>query len=93
MSAANIKDEIKKAALDAGFELAGIASVGDFPELARFRVKVVEPDGNSAGRLRAVADNISPEGLKGVGNQRVSLFRTNFKGELKDEIWRLRELR
>ena len=36
MSAANIEDEIKKAALDAGFELAGIAAVRDFPELARF---------------------------------------------------------
>ncbi|PYV56669.1 MAG: tRNA epoxyqueuosine(34) reductase QueG [Acidobacteria bacterium] len=44
MRAANIKDEIKKAALDAGFELAGIASFGDFPELARF------PEWISAGR-------------------------------------------
>jgi epoxyqueuosine reductase len=31
-----LEDEIKKAALDAGFELAGIAAVSDFPELARF---------------------------------------------------------
>jgi len=36
VGAAKIEDEIKKAALAAGFELAGIAAVGDFPELARF---------------------------------------------------------
>jgi epoxyqueuosine reductase len=39
-----IEDSIKKAALDAGFELAGIAAVSDFPELARF------PEWISAGR-------------------------------------------
>jgi epoxyqueuosine reductase len=44
VSTAKIEDEIKKAALDAGFELAGIAAVGDFPELAHF------PEWISAGR-------------------------------------------
>jgi epoxyqueuosine reductase len=39
-----IEDLIKQAALDAGFELAGIAAVRDFPELARF------PEWISAGR-------------------------------------------
>ncbi len=36
MRATKIEEEIKQAALAAGFELAGIAAVGDFPELARF---------------------------------------------------------
>jgi len=35
---------VKQAAFDAGFELAGIAATGDFPELARF------PEWVSAGR-------------------------------------------
>jgi len=40
----NIEASIRKAALDAGFELAGIATVRDFPELARF------PEWIAAGR-------------------------------------------
>ena len=44
MGAAKIEDEIKRAALAAGFELAGIATVRDFPELARF------PEWIAAGR-------------------------------------------
>ena len=44
MRATKIEDEIKKAALAAGFELAGIAAVCDFPELARF------PEWIAAGR-------------------------------------------
>jgi epoxyqueuosine reductase len=40
----NIESLIKSAALAAGFELAGIASVGEFPELARF------PEWIAAGR-------------------------------------------
>jgi epoxyqueuosine reductase len=39
-----LEDSIKRAALAAGFELAGIATVSDFPELARFPVWI------SAGR-------------------------------------------
>jgi epoxyqueuosine reductase len=39
-----LEEAVKKAAQQAGFELAGIASVGDFPELARF------PEWISAGR-------------------------------------------
>src|SRR5215510_12129453 len=31
-----LEDAIKKAALEAGFDLAGIAAVREFPELARF---------------------------------------------------------
>jgi len=39
-----LEDAIKDAARNAGFELAGIAAVGDFPELARF------PEWIAAGR-------------------------------------------
>src|SRR5215470_5341220 len=39
-----IEDAIRRAALEAGFELSGIAAVGNFPELARF------PDWIAAGR-------------------------------------------
>jgi len=39
-----LENLVKQAAFDAGFELAGIAAVGDFPELARF------PEWVSAGR-------------------------------------------
>ncbi|MBO0912433.1 MAG: DUF1730 domain-containing protein, partial [Acidobacteria bacterium] len=42
--ASDTAGSVKKAALDAGFELAGIASVRPFPELARF------PEWISAGR-------------------------------------------
>ena len=41
---ARFEDAIKNAAQEAGFELAGIASVSDFPELARF------PEWIAAGR-------------------------------------------
>lgn len=59
------------------------------PELANFRVKVVEPSASGAGRLLAVADYIAPEGLQGTGKQRMPLFRVNARDELADEIWRL----
>ena len=39
-----ISARIKQAAREAGFELAGVAGVGDFPELDRF------PDWIAAGR-------------------------------------------
>src|SRR5215467_3605510 len=39
-----IEDAIRRAALEAGFELSGIAAVGNFPELARF------PEWIAAGR-------------------------------------------
>ena len=39
-----IEESVKEAALDAGFDLAGIAAVRDFPELARF------PEWISSGR-------------------------------------------
>ena len=49
----------------------------------------MEPGTQVFGKLLGVANHIAPEGLIGAVKQRVSLFRTNFKGELTDEIWRL----
>ena len=42
MSAYNISEQIKRAAMRAGFELSGIAAVGDFPELKRFPEWIAE---------------------------------------------------
>ena len=59
------------------------------PELASFRVKVVEPNANGFGRLLALADHISPEGLRGVTGRRIPLFRVNLTDGLTDEVWSL----
>ena len=42
MSAYNISEQIKQAGVRAGFELSGIAAVGDFPELKRFPEWIAE---------------------------------------------------
>ena len=59
------------------------------PQLAHFRVKVVEPAATGPGLLLAVADHIAPTGLEGRKQQRVALFRVSYESEMKDEIWRL----
>src|SRR5215470_18540525 len=64
-----IEDAIRRAALEAGFELCGIAAVGNFPELARF------PEWIAAGRAgemkylesRDEAGNLRRASLGSVG--------------------------
>jgi len=64
-----IEQTIKQVALDAGFELAGIASLADFPELARF------PDWISAGRAGEMK---YLESRDEAGNLRRASLRTAF---------------
>jgi hypothetical protein len=59
------------------------------PELASFRVKIVEPANGGVSRLLAVADHIAPEGLRGGEKRRIALFRVNVTDELQDRVWRL----
>jgi hypothetical protein len=59
------------------------------PQLAHFRVKVVEPSNIGPGRLLAVADGITPEGFKVGDRRRVFLFRVSYVSDLIDELWRL----
>ena len=59
------------------------------PELASFRVKVVEPAASGPGLLLAVADHIAPEGLRGGEKRRMPLFRVSYTPGLTDKIWHL----
>ena len=58
-------------------------------ELARFRLKIVEPANEDFGRLLAVADNITPEGLLGGEKRRIALFRVNPTDTLTERVWQV----
>ncbi len=59
------------------------------PDLAHFRVKVVESAAKGLGRLLAVADRIRPEGVRDGAKRRVSLLPVDIQKSLADEVWQL----